>query len=864
MQRPRRVRLLPDLLGPGLGDTNRWGLPLGLIMLAILFAADVIPGSSTHLTGAFLMAPLLCALFGSPRGTALVAALAICLGAVSPLWNTDAGVAYVISLAAISASGAFAVAGAQARDRSRGNTGRLRLLDAIGEIADGSLPLADTLTRTTELIVPDAADMCMIDVIHKGRVVRAAVRVGGVPQAAEIEERLRSRTPSIPGRFVTPERPWIQIAHFRSRMDSEDLRRMAQDPEDLKFLESLRPRSSIISAVTARGRTLGTLTLITTWSKRRYTADDVRFAQVLAPRIGLALDNAGLFSDLESVERRLDTVMSMLDQGVTVHDASGDLVYANDAVAHWLGFASPREVLDAPEQELLRRFDVWTEDGTRLDRNLIMERFRKGRLSGREHVRIALKATGEERWAVVSSESINSPDGSLLYAVTTVEDVTELKRSEFAQQLLARTGELLASSTDYRETLQAVAGLVVPQFADWCTVNIPDRDGLLERVAIAHIDAERIAFVGRLRERYPVRMDDAGPLPEVIRSGQPRLIPGIPPERLGQEAMGEEELDLIRGVRTSSAIVAPMTAGAKVVGVLVFANEAGSRRFGEGDLQIALEIAGRAGLAAENARLAEEQAGVAHDLQRGLRPTRLPAMRGFEVATMYRPAGELNEVGGDFYEAFEIQNGWMLAIGDVMGRGAPAASVTALARYTIRTAGKLTSDPRSAALLLDEGLKQGADLTLCSAIMLAIPDSDDDPVPASLLVAGHPLPLLVRRGTVDPVGQSGPLLGAPHQPRWELTTLELSRGDQLVLYTDGVTEARGESERFGEDRLRAGLSLVADPTQAVSRIESALDSFLVDAPEDDAAMVVIMRSGTARTTVSSGPSTRAVASTRTR
>ena len=114
-----------------------------------------------------------------------------------------------------------------------------------------------------------------------------------------------------------------------------------------------------------------------------------------------------------------------------------------------------------------------------------------------------------------------------------------------------------------------------------------------------------------------------------------------------------------------------MTAGAKVVGVLVFVNELGSRRFDEGDLEIALEIARRAGLAAENARLAEEHAEVARVLQRGLLPPDLPEMRGFEVATMYRPAGEVNEVGGDFYDAFEIDGGWMVAIGDVMGAAPP-------------------------------------------------------------------------------------------------------------------------------------------------------------------------------------------------
>ena len=208
----------------------------------------------------------------------------------------------------------------------------------------------------------------------------------------------------------------------------------------------------------------------------------------------------------------------------------------------------------------------------------------------------------------------------------------------------------------------------------------------------------------------------------------------------------------------------------------------------------------------ENARLAGEQAEVARALQHGLRPPELPAMRGFELATMYRPAGEVNEVGGDFYEAFEIEGGWMLAIGDVVGRGAPAASVTALARYTIRTAGQLTGDPRLAASMLDESLKQRTDLLLCSAIVLVLPDTDDDPVRASLLVAGHPLPLLVRAGKVEAVGQPGPLVGTLERPRWEVTPVELSRGDQLVLYTDGVTEARAGGDRFGEDRLRASLS----------------------------------------------------------
>lgn len=829
MVRPRRFRAAPGTRGPSPGDRNRWGVPLGLGVLAALVAVDVILDPAPIVTGTFLMAPFVCALFGSPRGTALVAGLAIVLGAASPLWHADGGVAYAIRLAAITASGAFAVAGAHARDRWSGNAGRLRLLDAISEFADGSLPLTETLSRVTELIVPEAADMCMIDAVHEGRVVRTAVRAQGVPHAAEVEDRLRRRVHSLPERFVTSEPAWTQIPHFRPRMDAEDLRRMAQGPEDLEFLQSLRPRSSIVAAMTARGRTLGTVTLVTAWSKRRYSADDVSFASLLARRIGLVLDNAGLFSDLESVERRLDTVMSMLDEGVAVHDASGDLVYANHAAARWLGFTGPKEVVEAAEHELMARVEIWAEDGTSLDRDRVAQRLRAGRLPQREQIRLALKATGEERWAVVSSEPINTPDGSLLYAVTTIKDVTELKRSEFAQQLLARAGELLGASIDYRDTVQAVARVAVPRFADWCSVNIPDQSGVLRQVAFVHSFPERVALARQLSERHPVRMEDGA-----------RLIQGVGP---------------------GSALAVPMAAGAKVVGVLVFGNDSSSRSFDEHDLEIAVEIARRAGIAVENARLAGERAEVARVLQRGLRPTELPPIPGFEVATMYRAAGEVNEVGGDFYEAFEIEGGWMLAIGDVVGRGAAAASVTALARYTIRTAGKLTGDPRSAALLLDESLKQRADLSLCSAILLVLPNSDDDPMQASLLVAGHPLPLLVRGGTVDAVGQPGPLVGAPDQPRWEVTPLELWQGDQLVLYTDGVTEARGQSDRFGDHRLRARLSAVSNPTQTVRRIESALDAFAVGPPQDDAAMLVLLRPQTALPESASGWHPRAAAST---
>jgi PAS domain S-box-containing protein len=838
-------RPLFRVLGRGLAAPDRSGLVLGLAALAAMAALDIILGTPMRAGGLLLLAPFIPAVLGGVLATVVVGVLAVVVGLVSPIWNSGFGEAdYWIKAAGLVLGGAFAIVAARARRRARVTSRRFALQDAVGAIADGSLPLAQTLDRVVELIVPVAADICMIDAIREGRIVRAAVRAAGREDAGEVEARIREREPSVPARFVDEERPWMQIPHFRERMDAEDVRRIAHDPDDLAFLQSLGLRSWIVATMSARGRTMGTLTMLTAWSGRTYSADDVRFAQILATRIGLALDNAGLFSDLESVERRLDAVMSMLDEAVVVHDAHGELVYLNDTAARWLGFAGPDEALATPQDELLQRVRVWSESGARLDVGQLASQLRDRHRAWRGMVRIDSDGLAGERWAAVAWGPIDAPDGSTLYAVTKIEDVTELKRSEFAQQLLARTGELLASSIDYRETLQAVVRLAVPEFADWCSVNIPDRDGLVGRVAIAHTDPERMALVENMRERHPIRMEDGGPLADVIRTGSPRLLPDLPPEREGHPDAGGGTL--IRGGNIASGMAVPMTAGAKVVGVLVFANERGSRRFNENDLEIGLEIARRAGLAAENARLAGEQAEVAHLLQKGLLPPDLPDLRGFDVATMYRPAGEVNEVGGDFYDAFEIDGGWMVAIGDVMGRGAAAASLTGLARHTIRTAGRLTGNPRLAASVVDESLKRDHELLLCSAVILVLPDTDEGPARIPILVAGHPPPLRLRAGTTDAVGAGGPLLGAPDEHEWELTTVELGVGDQLILYTDGVTEARGKRNRFGERRLRQSVAGAADPRAAVAAVESALDSFVAGEPEDDAAVLAIMRSRASR------------------
>ena len=178
----------------------------------------------------------------------------------------------------------------------------------------------------------------------------------------------------------------------------------------------------------------------------------------------------------------------------------------------------------------------------------------------------------------------------------------------------------------------------------------------------------------------------------------------------------------------------------------------------------------------------------------------------------------------------------MLVIGDVTGRGARAASLTAVARYTLRTAATLTGDPVLALETLNRALFARGDSSLCSVVALAISEDPNEPV--RLAVAGHPPPLLIegeeRRGDQRRRPRPRRLCRCRAGPS---PTAPSSPGQQLVVVTDGVTEAQGPAERFGEERLRSELGGATDPSQVVQRVEGALQAFTGGALDDDIAML---------------------------
>jgi PAS domain S-box-containing protein len=626
------------------------------------------------------------------------------------------------------------------------------------------------------------------------------------------------------------------------RVDEAALRARARDDGDLALLRSLELTSCIVVPLWARGRALGTITLLTRrGSGRRYGESDLRFAEVLSGRAALALDNAGLFTELEIAEARLSAALGSLAEAVTVQDAAGALIYANEAAARSLGFDSPEALLATPPGEIVDRFESFNEDGSPLRMEQLPGRLV---LAGERPeplvVRSIRRDTGEEMWRITKATAVTDAEGRPVMAVNVIEDVTEVKRAELAQRLLAQAGEVLASSLDYGETLQRVAELAVPELADWCVVSLPDGRGRIATVAVAHADPAKVALARELTERYPTRADAPSGAPWVIREGRALVESDITPEMLAAAARDPDHLELLRGVGMRSAMVLPMTVGRRTIGALSLINAESGRAVTAAAQDLAQELARRAAIAVDNARLYTERTHIATTLERGLRPSELPELPGWGAATLYRPAGEFSQVGGDFYDVFPAPGGLIAVIGDVVGQGAEAATLTSLARFTLRAAGQLTGDPVRAARQLNATLLDRPELSLCTAACASLAPRPGGGVGARVVCCGHPLPLLLRDGEVVEAGRPGPILGAGPREQWPVTELDLRPGDTLVFYTDGVTEALGERERFGEERLVRCLSDgPCEPEGLVAHLAATLDAFQLPGQRDDTAVLAL-------------------------
>jgi len=372
----------------------------------------------------------------------------------------------------------------------------------------------------------------------------------------------------------------------------------------------------------------------------------------------------------------------------------------------------------------------------------------------------------------------------------------------------------------------------------------------IERLAAKSSNPALARRLVDLRERTPIRIDGPHPVARVIRTGESLELGHLTDELIAEITSHKSERELLEKHRFRSCLVLPLRARGAVLGTITLWITRRAGGFDEVARRTAQRLSERAALALDNAHLHEQQSHIAGVLQRDLLPRSLPDVPGFEVASYFLAAGEAGyEVGGDFYDIFRSgSDSWSVVIGDVCGKGPEAAALTALARYTVRTASGPEATPSAVLRVLHDSISaERSDLRFCTAALVRVdqPANPRSATPVTVALGGHPQPLVLRaKGGIENVGQPGTLLGAIPEPGIADKGAKLSPGDAIVLYTDGLLA--GGEVRPGRDEegwLATQLTKVAgdSPERIAERVAAAAIRRQGGEPRDDIALLVLRR-----------------------
>ncbi|MFF1282642.1 SpoIIE family protein phosphatase [Streptomyces sp. NPDC058299] len=389
------------------------------------------------------------------------------------------------------------------------------------------------------------------------------------------------------------------------------------------------------------------------------------------------------------------------------------------------------------------------------------------------------------------------------------EPLTELERLA----LLAETTTQLTSTLEVDETLRRLVALVLPRLADWVVIDLITERDEVWRTAVVQADGDRLIHHEDLQGPMP-------PVPEQSPMPLSRALRGVASTLAGPEtyhgppdsgiAVEQRRLFDVTGIH--SAAIAPIGTAREVLGALTLGRAEKPGNFTGTDLPLVEDIARRAGLALDNARLYQRQRKVAETMQNHLLP-QMPRVPGLQMTVRYLPAPDGSHVGGDWYDAFTLSDGATgLVIGDVVGHDLEAAAGMAQLRNMLRAYAWSQKEPPSRIVeRLDEAMMPITDVTMATLVMARVTRDGGGEWVLSWTNAGHPPPLLVTRDGLASylTDGHGLLLGTGVNASRPDATVELPPGSTLLLYTDGMIEAPGQTLDDGLDRLRQHAAALA-------------------------------------------------------
>jgi serine phosphatase RsbU (regulator of sigma subunit) len=386
----------------------------------------------------------------------------------------------------------------------------------------------------------------------------------------------------------------------------------------------------------------------------------------------------------------------------------------------------------------------------------------------------------------------------------------------------------LAATLNLRRTLGRTLSLAVPRLADWAYAGVTD--GL--RVLRMHVAHDQAPVVDEDAARA-VRRAVPGPGGGIAREVQHLTALGVP------DALAAQALDAAGSVEW---VQVPLVARGTPRGLLVLMRPA-SDPLDDDQRRMLQMLAERGSLAIDAALVYEQLNALATTLRTALLPPVVPDVPGVRLGTRYRAAVETTQIGGDFFDFHRSQSGhWCVALGDVCGKGVGAAVLTGQVRQSLRVASVTHDDPADVLGVLNQSMLLSGSASFVTVVWARL-EPRDDGLDVVLADGGHPPPLVLRAdGRVEEVGPTGTLVGLLPEARVATVRVSLEVGDTLLLYTDGVTEARGpDGSLLGEGRLRALLAdCVGMTSQSIGeRIEQAAMEHLRGRSHDDIAVLAI-------------------------
>lgn len=509
----------------------------------------------------------------------------------------------------------------------------------------------------------------------------------------------------------------------------------------------------------------------------------------------------------DEVARELRLALRTASVGTWHWDAASDTVRWNDELAAVFG-VTPAQ-FPGPRAATARY--VHPEDRAYASARTAEAIERRG--SARFEYRI-VRPDGAVRWVETRASVHTADDGRLTGASGVTFDITDRKTAEAERDqlqarlaLLAEVTTTLASSLNVGHVLDQLASLVVPRLCDAVLIDCLNDEGLPKGAVVRAADPDVARLLERAESLSPRRHNPKTAAGRAFTSGAPALVPDVTEDYVRSRVTPSAAADCYLQAQITSAVVAPLLARGGVVGIMSMYAARSSRRYGDADADLAIEIGRRAGLALDNARLYAVERRVAETLQRALLPT-LPHVPGLDLAARYLPSGgPAQEVGGDWYDVFPTVHGAIgFTVGDVGGHDLHAAAAMAHTRSALRAHARHGQHPADVLRLLAGYVEDFAVADLITVgYGLLHPCREPRQWSLNWASCGHPPPLLV---TAD--GQTryldvdaAPPLGVPPVAQQDEAHATLAPGDTLICYTDGLIETRHTD-------LTAGLDLLAD------------------------------------------------------